>query len=264
MKKSLIVILCFVSAPVWGQIPVRFLVQDYCRDSLVNADFEEVYEGEKRYFKTPLSKESDGTYLFEEGKEYSVHLLITRGEEWYWDRSFLYRPTKHSRDTILSAHTISKLKQTNFALGPERDYDRFFRCGELCEGYCVDYYRNGKIRLEGNFTEGFPVGDLKIYDEKGYLKRIDKYDELVKFERSTFPYHTVYGNLIYERLVYDENGNLMVRKTFGDDPRWQYIRVLKSVTFYDKNGNIIKEYLSSDGSLGWPLDGAFLKESEEL
>lgn len=43
----------------------------------------------------------------------------------------------------------------------------WFYCDKIANGYKVDYYKNGKKRIEGKFKNGNPIGILKYYDEDG-------------------------------------------------------------------------------------------------
>ncbi len=58
--------------------------------------------------------------------------------------------------------------------GPDCGY---FCCDVLCEGYNIDYFDNGKKKLEGYFKKGFPVGQLILYRPDGTRKEIYHYDK---------------------------------------------------------------------------------------
>jgi len=58
--------------------------------------------------------------------------------------------------------------------GPDCGY---LCCDDLCEGSNVDYFDNGKKKLEGQFKKGFPVGQLIFYRPDGSRKEIHYYDK---------------------------------------------------------------------------------------
>jgi hypothetical protein len=56
----------------------------------------------------------------------------------------------------------------------------YFCCDKLCEGYNVDYFSNGKKMMEGEFMNGYPIGQLIFYNPDGTKKEIHYYDKLGK------------------------------------------------------------------------------------
>lgn len=50
---------------------------------------------------------------------------------------------------------------------PNKQYDF---CGQIAEGYHVDFYQEGKIRREGTFKNGFPTDTVKTYFYTGEIK----------------------------------------------------------------------------------------------
>lgn len=55
------------------------------------------------------------------------------------------------------------------AVGLEGHY---YSCDSIADGYLVDYYSNGNIRKEGNFTEGKVRDSFKIYYRTGELEAL--------------------------------------------------------------------------------------------
>lgn len=45
-------------------------------------------------------------------------------------------------------------------------------CDSNCNGYQIDYYDNGNIRLEGFFKNGRPKGEIKFYRPDGSIESI--------------------------------------------------------------------------------------------
>lgn len=56
-------------------------------------------------------------------------------------------------------------------------------CDEKCEGYQVDYYNNGNIRIEGTFRKGKAIGELKYYNLDGTLSTIRHFTKRGKYIR---------------------------------------------------------------------------------
>lgn len=73
------------------------------------------------------------------------------------------------------------------------DFFGFCCCGEKCNGFQVDYFANGKKRIEGYFKEGLPIGSLKFYYPSGELKQIDKYNKDGKLKKRI--YFDIHGNV---------------------------------------------------------------------
>jgi len=49
----------------------------------------------------------------------------------------------------------------------------YYNCDTLCEGKVTDLYYNKKVRIEGNFIHGIPIGELRFYQSDGSLERIE-------------------------------------------------------------------------------------------
>ncbi|MFN7600621.1 MAG: hypothetical protein ACK5R0_04400 [Bacteroidota bacterium] len=53
----------------------------------------------------------------------------------------------------------------------------YFCCDRLCEGHNVDYFTNGQKMMEGEFMNGFPIGQLIFYNPDGTIREIQHYDK---------------------------------------------------------------------------------------
>jgi hypothetical protein len=60
---------------------------------------------------------------------------------------------------------------------PRRPNWGYLCCDNLCEGYNVDYFDNGKKKMEGNFKAGLPLGPLVFYNADGKVREIHHYDK---------------------------------------------------------------------------------------
>jgi hypothetical protein len=57
-------------------------------------------------------------------------------------------------------------------------------CDTICNGYNVDYYKNGEKRIEGNFINGKPVGKLIFYNKNGRISYVEKYSKKGKLRKT--------------------------------------------------------------------------------
>ena len=63
-------------------------------------------------------------------------------------------------------------------------------CDKPCEGYNVDYFDNGRKKVEGTFKMGIPIGQLIFYNPDGTKKEIHHFDKAGKGrlkKKETFP-----------------------------------------------------------------------------
>lgn len=92
---------------------------------------------------------------------------------------------------------------------------KYYNCQKVCEKYEVDYFKNGKIRFEGEFKNGKPIWNSEYQRDGSYIKYyFDKLDRWYKWE------------------YYDQNGNLT--------------EYLKNI---DKKKNWIQKTYNSKGKL---------------
>jgi hypothetical protein len=61
---------------------------------------------------------------------------------------------------------------------------KYYYCDELCNGHYIDYYKNGNLRLKGNFRDGFPVGKLYYFDKNGILVKTEKYNRTGRLKKT--------------------------------------------------------------------------------
>ena len=65
-------------------------------------------------------------------------------------------------------------------------------CDEKCNGIQKDYYNNGILRLEGEFENGLPLGEIKLYYPNGKIQEIRIYNK---------------NGFLRRKIEYDLNGN---------------------------------------------------------
>lgn len=71
---------------------------------------------------------------------------------------------------------------------------RYFICEKECNGFQVDYYSNGNLRMSGTFENGISIGELKEYYQNGKVKTTYFYKENAQLKKV---------------VKYDENGKII-------------------------------------------------------
>ncbi len=65
-----------------------------------------------------------------------------------------------------------------------KPWSGFCYCDEPCEGYQVDYYKNGNKRIEGNFKKGKPKGKVVYYHPDGAINYTEVYSKKGKLKKT--------------------------------------------------------------------------------
>ncbi len=80
----------------------------------------------------------------------------------------------------------------------------------LKQGKWIEYFDNEKVRLQGQFTDGFPVGEFIYFDENGLKKAKNIFSS---------------NGQQSECEMYDENGNVVAKGLFVNKKKhgvWYY------------------------------------------
>lgn len=87
---------------------------------------------------------------------------------------------------------------------------KYYNCQKVCENYEVDYFKNGKIRFEGEFKNGKPIWNSEFQSDNSFIKYYyDKLDRWYKWE-----YYDQNGNLTeYLKNIYKKKN--WIQKTFN-------------------------------------------------
>jgi hypothetical protein len=149
-------------------VSIVFNLKDMCNDSL-KANVWEVIDK----YGIKLNPNINGNFELEKGESYFITTQYHR-EDYMKLINFTYRVVNDQKsDTTIIIPQIMKFHNGNSVNFEER----YFNCYQLCNGHCVDYYTNGVKRLEGNFSEGKPVGKLIFYSPTGIIDYIEKYNK---------------------------------------------------------------------------------------
>jgi hypothetical protein len=165
MKKLLTLLLSFAVSIALGQIRISYIFRDACNDSLLTTPYELFQPNNtKNYFSSgkDLILDSAGLYIF------SMNI-------WRHDKNLQFTTNKFYQKgkTYIDTIYIPKFLPKRNALH-ERTIIYCF-CNLKANGIVKDVYKNGVIRMEGNFLHGIPISDIKFYDINGNLVKKDIY-----------------------------------------------------------------------------------------
>jgi hypothetical protein len=166
---STLLFLCFGTTLIFAQ-ETRLTVTAFnpCTSAYEMAFVTLIKDGKK----FDILSDSLGTIYLPEPGQYRM-MLLGGGDVYRISDSvhFITIAPGQNYDT-LTRTTIADCVGINH--GPDCGY---FCCDELCEGHNVDYFDNGKMKIEGRFRKGFPVGKLTFYNTDGTKKEIHYYDK---------------------------------------------------------------------------------------
>ncbi len=140
------------------------------------------------------------------------------------------------------------------------------------QGKWVKYFDNGKVKYEGQFHLGKPVGKFTYYYKKGGVKAISEFSD---------------NGSIADNITYHENGKMMAEGRFVNQKKegvWKYylnessnpevssetykngILFGESITYYPDSGNPAEIVFFKNGKKGGKLlkyfpDGTLMTES---
>ena len=181
MKKILLSIFIFI--PIWSfsQTKVNLKFYDNCSDKIINAEYSlyNLNDFDSYYF----SNDKDSILKVDAGK-YIVDVSIKDGENY---KNFNFE--KEFEDKVIYNDTIELpkiLRKRTSVLHYPTDLGFYF-CEKLCNGQVVDYYKNGSIRMSGEFKNGIPKNEIKKYNRKGQLIEIEIYNENGVYKNSKYP-----------------------------------------------------------------------------
>ena len=113
--------------------------------------------------------DSNANEFFDHGLFTSEYRLPQLGQyklhaEWEEFEVVVQITTQNQKDTFL----IPNLQIPICVCSPPNKQYEF--CGQIAEGYHVDFYQEGKIRREGTFKNGLPTDTVKTYFYTGEIK----------------------------------------------------------------------------------------------
>jgi hypothetical protein len=172
----IVLLLSLGTATVHGQqIKLNIITFNPCDSTFDNELLVHIVKGDKKYFIS----DSLGTINLPETGVYKLRVF---------DNSFYRLPDSVKFITInsgqnydtLTRSTIMKGVSVNCVLPPQGPGWGYLCCDNLCEGYNVDFFDNGKKKMEGHFKSGLPIGQLTFYNADGKVTEIHHYDKAGK------------------------------------------------------------------------------------
>ncbi len=150
--------ICFCKVSLAQVLEFRCFVKTVCSDSVLLLNDYSLKGKDTVYYSQNGVSTVDklGTYvLYSQTLNFGVEPIVFKFSSFQ----------SHISDTIqnIALYSIVRPKK------PKRKYKTgdWFYCDKLAEGYLVDYYLNGRKRIEGDFKKGSPIGILKYYNQSG-------------------------------------------------------------------------------------------------
>ena len=188
--KIIIIILLFPSF-LNAQVRLQFDIISLgkCKDKKHTYDvFLLGSKGEGEY------KAENGIFIVESGL-YHASISINR-DNIFKTVQFEFNVPKCNELLIKISLTEIMYMSTVNGFIPNIKHHFYYNCNILAEGECIDYYKNGKIRLKGKFSKGEPIGSLHTYLKSGHKNYTVKYNNKGKF-RYTLVY---FYDELYNRI----------------------------------------------------------------
>ena len=146
---------------------IKIYIKNFCKDTVYLYDFITINNSQDSAF---IYDCNNGKGL-EEG-EYRLSILEI-GEI-----TIKINNNKNYIDTFYFP-SVNELFETTSNGG----YYGFYHCNEPCQGKITDYFKSGVKRLEGNFKDGLPIGELKTYYPNGNIMEIREYTRLKRLRK---------------------------------------------------------------------------------
>jgi len=171
---------------VLSQTTVEFTILDSCSDKQVE-DYDITLLGVDEEMREYLIKKDSivnvkkGIYLITvnigEGDYFKTHSYTKE-----FKSDSIYKVTR-KLPKIMRKYTSEIHHQTDMG---------FYNCDKVCNGKQQDFYRNGKIRMEGEFKNGMPIKQIKKYNDKGELVEIEIYNRNGTYKKSKYPDYNIF------------------------------------------------------------------------
>lgn len=171
MKKQIIyvilILLLYANLCFTQNGGIKIYIKNFCKDTVYLYDF------------ITIKTSQDSTFIYDcnngkelEKGEYRLSILEI-GEI-----TIKLNDNKNYIDTFYFP-SVSELFGTTSTGG----YYGFYHCNEPCQGKITDYFKSGVKRLEGNFKDGLPIGELRTYYPNGNIMEIREYSRLKRLRK---------------------------------------------------------------------------------
>lgn len=215
MKILLILLFCSSSLFSQNEIEVEYYFENKCKSFISNhsISFElqnlvtmESYYSENLKVKIPNT-----------GKYELFVTIRDKNIERSFEEIIQIKRSSKVKDTI----AIPRIMYVSEVLNDDCEYDdeiepKYYNCQDVCQGYEIDYFNNGKIRFEGQFKNGKPIWNSEYQKDASFIKYYyDKFDRWYKWEYydqngKLFKYlKNIYRKQNWIQRTFDSNGKLI-------------------------------------------------------
>lgn len=203
MKKLLPLIFLFGFQFTEAQIEVEYHFYSECQRRIIKDSLEFNLQNlvtNKSYFP------EDSKVIIPYIGKYELSVTIKNGK---FIRSYEEEVEFRDSQKVIDTLTVPKIL-FEFENDNKTDNSKYLNCENLCNGYEVDYFENGKKRFEGNFSDGKAIWETEFERDGSFVKYY--YDKLNRYKR--FEYYDLNGNLI-EYLINKYRKKNFIQKTYN-------------------------------------------------
>ena len=209
MKLRIILFFLLFQSCCYGQFTITFHFVSSCQKeinkdsisfSLQNQETGEMYFSENSKVIIP----NIGKY------ELSVDIKNGVFEKTY-DEMIEFKQITDLVDTLVIPRILYETDNN-----PNTKYLKYYNCNQICNGYQVDYFKNGKKRLEGDFVDGKPKWEREYEQNGSSIKYFyDKMDRYIKWEyydksgKLTSYFINIYREKNFIQKTYNAEGKLI-------------------------------------------------------
>ncbi len=147
-----------------AQIKVFIRFQDECKGEIVDAEYELSQFDSGKFYQS-----KGATVVLPSKGLYYLTAIITRGNR----RCLFGCPLRIKKEIFRDTLDVPKLLTEAPALHQQRKL--YLVCDSVANGKYIEYFKNGTVKLKGEFYDGLPDGYLISYDENGERKSKLKY-----------------------------------------------------------------------------------------
>jgi hypothetical protein len=192
-----------------AQIEVEFHFENQCQSTVIKDSIS--FELQNLATMESFYSEDSKVIIPSPGK-YELSVTISNGK---YERSYEEKMEFTDSQKVFDTLTIPKiLFETDN--DSKTTYSKYFKCEKVCDGYEVDYFENGKKRLEGNFSKGKAIWETEFERNGSFIKyyynKSDRYTRVVTYDSNgnlTEYYLNTYKKENWLQKTYDGKGKLI-------------------------------------------------------
>lgn len=192
-----------------AQIEVEYHFNNQCQSSIIKDSIS--FELQNLTTNKSFYSEDSKVIIPSPGK-YKLFVTISNGK---YERSYEEKMEFKDSQKVIDTLTIPKiLFETDN--DSKTSYSKYLKCDKVCDGYEVDYFENGKKRLEGNFSKGKAIWETEFerdgsfikyyYNKSGRYVRVENYNSNGNL---TEYYLNTYKKENWLQKTYDAKGKLI-------------------------------------------------------